>query len=67
MQNKPNSSLKHMAGLFFTYKAVLFKTMPYLHKGKKKNKKTQLSNYEFDLEKIQKKKNPNRSIIRKLF
>lgn len=64
MQNKPNFSLKHIAGLFFTYKAVLFKTMPYLHKGKKK--KIQMSNYEFDLEKIQKKK-PNKSIISKLF
>lgn len=27
---KPNFSQKHIAGLFFTYKSVFLKTMPYL-------------------------------------
>lgn len=55
MRSKPNFSLKHTAGLFFTYKAILFKTMPYMQK---KERKTfiWISNYEFDLEKIQKEK-----------
>lgn len=54
MQNKQNFRLKHTAGLFFTNKAVLFKTMPYMQKKKKKI--NWMSKCEFDLEKIQKKK-----------
>ena len=43
MQSNSHFSLKHVAGLFFTYKAVLFKSVSPPKKEKKKKKKDQQS------------------------